>query len=502
MIRNSAVCLLEEAWARNPRGEALSDGIGSISYSQLRTSARRAGTGILRLAAGPGPVLVLLPKGIAMVTCMFAALYSGRAYVPSDSASPLNRLATIVGNLRPSLIITDEGHCADLSFAGNTPVVTAEALLASQAEEAALDAALAAVTDEDPAYIMYTSGSTGTPKGVTIPHRGILNFALWAKDTFSWDKRTVIANQAPLYFDVSVMDVYGALACGGKLILTPEALFRFPAKLPEFLRDNGVTSIYWVPTVMMRVAESGALEEYELPRLKSVAFAGEVMPNGTLNRWRRALPGRVFANLYGPTETDVCTAYLVDRPFDDADPLPIGRPIRNMRVLLLDETGQPGTQGEIVTAGSGITLGYWNDPVRTADSFVEVELGGRKRRFYRTGDLGSLNERGEIMFHGRRDGQIKLGGNRIELGEVENAARLVPGVKNVCAMLDARKKEIVLFAEAEEDIPLRVFQRSMRKLLPGYMIPARAVLLPELPHNANDKIDRALLKRRLEEEND
>ena len=220
---------------------------------------------------------------------------------------------------------------------------------------------------------MYTSGSTGTPKGVTIPHRGVLLFARWAERTFGWTSETVIANQAPLYFDVSVMDVYGAMRCGGHLILTPEALFHFPNKLPEFLRDNAVTHIYWVPTVMINIANSGALDGVELPALRTIAFAGEVMPNKQLNVWRRALPGRVFANLYGPTETDVCTAYVVDREFADSEPLPIGSPLPDMHVLLLGEDGKAvkhGETGEICVSGSGILLGYWNDAEKTASAVV------------------------------------------------------------------------------------------------------------------------------------
>ena len=350
---------------------------------------------------------------------------------------------------------------------------------------------------------MYTSGSTGEPKGVTIPHRGVMLFARWAEETFGWTPETVIANQAPLYFDVSVMDVYGAMRCGGHLILTPEVLFRFPVKLPEFLSENGVTSIYWVPTVMINIANSGVLETVELPKLRSIAFAGEVMPNLQLNIWRRALPGRIFANLYGPTETDVCTAYVVDREFSDTDPLPIGRPLPNMKVMLLGEDGHRvryGETGEICVSGSGVNIGYWNQPELTARAFVtDPENGAWQERFYRTGDLGWYNERGELMFAGRRDGQIKLRGNRIELGEIENAARMVEGTENVCALYDAAKQEIVLFVETQGTLPMRQYNRELKKYIPSYMLPHRMVTMEKLPHNANDKIDRVALKKLLAE---
>ena len=502
---NSAICLLERAAKLWPERPAISDEHECLEYRQLRQLARRAASGLMRGSAGRAPVMVYLPKSCAMVEGFCAAMYAGRPYVPTDAAAPVQRLQKIISNLRPSAVVTNAQLAPNLESIdlGGAPVLLLDELESSAEDAAEVDAAAASVTDSEPIYVMYTSGSTGEPKGVTIPHRGVLLFARWAEETFGWTPETVIANQAPLYFDVSVMDVYGAMRCGGHLILTPEVLFRFPVKLPEFLRENGVTSIYWVPTVMINIANSGVLDTVELPKLRSIAFAGEVMPNLQLNIWRRALPGRIFANLYGPTETDVCTAYVVDREFSDAEPLPIGRPLPNMKVMLLGEDGhraKPGETGEICVAGSGVNIGYWNQPELTARAFVtDPDNGAWQERYYRTGDLGWYNERGEIMFAGRRDGQIKLRGNRIELGEIENAARCVEGTENVCALYDAAKQEIVLFVETQGTLPMRQYNRELKKYIPNYMLPHRMITMERLPHNANDKIDRVALKKLLAE---
>ena len=501
---NSAVCLLERSCGLWPDNKAVSDAETTLTYRELRGRSRRAAGALIGELSSRAPVMVYLPKSADMITGFCAAMYAGRPYVPTDAAAPRGRLEKIISNLAPSAVITNEALAGNLEgIPGDYKVFLIDELVSRGHDGAEIDSALKTVTDSDPIYIMYTSGSTGAPKGVTIPHRGVLLFARWAERTFGWTSGTVIANQAPLYFDVSVMDVYGAMRCGGHLILTPEALFHFPNKLPEFLRDNAVTHIYWVPTVMINIANSGALDGVELPALKTIAFAGEVMPNKQLNVWRRALPGRVFANLYGPTETDVCTAYVVDREFADSEPLPIGSPLPDMHVLLLGEDGKavkPGETGEICVSGSGILLGYWNNPEQTARAFAsDPDNAAYPTRYYRTGDLGWWNERGELMYSGRRDGQIKLRGNRIELGEIEAAARMLPGAENVCAVFDKPRQEIVLFVEAAEEITMRTARKELRGAIPAYMMPGRVVTMAQLPHNANDKIDRVYLANWLEE---
>ena len=314
-----------------------------------------------------------------------------------------------------------------------------------------------------------------------------------------------VANQAPFYFDNSTFDIYGCLQCGGKMILIPDVLMMFPVRLPEFLAEKEVTSIFWVPTVMINVANSGVLETVSLPKLKNVAFCGEVMPNKQLNIWRKHLPQCTYANLYGPTEiTDVCCYYIVDREFADSDPLPIGKACENMRVVILTEdnkAAEPGQLGELCVIGSGVALGYWNAPEITNKVFVQNPLSGQYReRMYRTGDLAYWDQEGLIQFCGRKDNQIKLKGNRIELGEIETAAMCVEGVENAAAIFDAEQELIALYVETQGTLPARRFNMELKKHIPAYMVPGKLICMEKLPHTANDKIDRVTLKKMLKGE--
>lgn len=504
---NSAVCLLDMAAEKAGMRTAIEDEHGTITYKGLREKAMRIGTALLRRGLEPKkPVIVLLPKSIDAISSFMGIMYSGRPYVPADFKAPLARLDKIIENLDPSCIITNAEGAERLKDCDtkNAKICIFEELAEEAADEKIIENAVSSVVDSDPIYIIYTSGSTGVPKGVTIPHRGVIDYAEWVKNTFEYDENTVMASQAPFYFDNSVFDIYGTLKCMGKLVLIPDALLMFPIKLPEFLKEHEITSIFWVPTVMINVANSGALKDIELPKLKVVAFAGESMPNLQLNIWRKHLPGRVFANLYGPTEiTDVCCYYIVDRDFSDLEPLPIGKACRNTRLVILRDDGteaSAGETGELCIIASSVALGYWNAPEITDKVFVRNPLEKNfYERMYKSGDLAYVAEDGLIMFVGRRDGQIKVKGNRIEIGEIEAAAMCVQGVENACAVFDAEKQNVVLFVETSGTLPYRRFNQELKKYIPPYMLPAKLVTMEKLPHTANDKIDRVRLRESLKE---
>ncbi len=509
---NSAVRLLDIVAEKYGDKTAISDEWGEITFKELQKKGKAVGTVLAKTTSDgymPSPVIVYLKKSISCLVCFMGAMYSANPYVPVAYDMPANRIQKIVDSLQGrGHIITDEKGMETLngmSIPETMSVHIYEEIADAETDENLVAVTLSKVIDTDPIYIMFTSGSTGEPKGVTVPHRGVIDYTMWVRKTFGIDENSVLGNQAPFYFDNSIFDIYSCLLTGAKMIIIPEALFMFPLKLPEFVRDNGITTIFWVPTVMINVANSGALSEIKMPKLENVVFCGEVMPNTQLNIWRREQPQCTYANLYGPTEiSDVCTYYIVDREFKDSDSLPIGKACENMRIIILNEKNEiakTNEQGEICVIGTGVSLGYWNKPDITAKAFTQNPVNPYyEERIYRTGDLAYVDGEGLIIYIGRMDNQVKVKGNRIELGEIENAAMCVSGVKGACAVFDEKNQQIVLFVESEQEFKLRKLNLELKKYIPNYMLPGSLVVMDRFPHTANDKIDRVTLKKSLSAE--
>lgn len=504
MIVNSAVRLLDTAAEKHSKNVAVTDENGSLSYEEYKEQSMKIAGGLFTYLGNVKrvkPVVVCMKKSKEMLCTFMGIMYCGGSYVPTQSDIPLSRLEKIVENLQPVLLVYDENTKQHvLSKDLGVRCVAFEELKNGKADEKRVEEILSQIVDTDPIYMMYTSGSTGTPKGVTVSHRGVVDYAAWTTKAFGFTCEDVFGNQAPFYFDNSIFDIYTCLMTGAHMNIIPESLFMFPSKLPEFIHDNNITTIFWVPTVMINVANSGALASVKMPSLKNVLFCGEVMPNSALNVWRREAGELMYANLYGPTEiTDVCTYYVVDRRFDDNDKLPIGVPCENMKAVILTEDNKEakiGEQGELCIGGSGVSLGYFNAKEITDKAFIQNPLNPYyHERLYRTGDICYMSEDGLIMYVGRMDSQIKLKGNRIELGEIENAAQCLEEIENACTIFDAENEKIWLFAETKEKLVLRKVNNELKKYIPKYMLPSELVCLEKLPHTANDKIDRVTLKK-------
>lgn len=504
---NSVISYFKNTVKKYPERIAVEDVNGEITYSALDELSEKLAGGILKeldTYAKNKPVLVYLPKQIESVVAYVGILKTGNPYVPVDYQIPMQRLKTTIDNLKPAMIIADSQGIEKLEAEGfetDAKICNYEELVVADADVRKTQEILVKVVDTDPCYIMYTSGTTGVPKGVVIPHRGVEDYANWLIDEFKITKEQVFGLQSGFHFDNSVFDMYCSFFTGAKMVIIPEILFMYPTKLIPYMNEKKIDIIFWVPTVMISVADSGVFEEVLPEYLKTVVFAGEVMPNKQLNSWRRVLPQCVYANLYGPTEITVdCLYYIVDREFADNAPLPIGIDCPNKRILILKEDNTlagVNEQGEICVLGCGVGLGYWNNPEVTAKAFCQNPLNKNYREImYRTGDIGYRTEEGLVMYVGRGDSQFKLRGNRIELGEIENNALSVTGVERACALFDAENQEIVVFVKAKSEINLRKFNLELKQLVPKYMLPSKLFLVDEFPYNQNNKIDRLALKKK------
>jgi acyl-coenzyme A synthetase/AMP-(fatty) acid ligase len=360
--------------------------------------------------------------------------------------------------------------------------------------------------DTDPVYALFTSGSTGVPKGAVICHKNILSYIDWYSETFGINEKTVFGNQTPFYFSMSVSDVFSTLKCGATLHIIPKLCFSFPIKLMEFMKERKVNTIYWVPSALCIVANYEMFKYAELPDLKKILFAGEVMPTRQLNYWIKSMPDAMFANLFGPTETtDICTYYVVDREFADDEPLPMGHACNNCDVFVVDEQGNLvapdideetgySPEGELYARGSFLAMGYYGNPEKTAEAFVQNPLNPYYPELvYKTGDLVKYNKYGELVYITRKDFQIKHMGYRIELGEIEAGAGTIQGIKSCACVYDAEVDKIVFVYEGKKLTDEEILA-SISARVPHYMVPNVVVRVKSMPHNQNGKIDRKLLQ--------
>ena len=501
---------IEASYSRFPDKTALRYEEEAVTYKQLRTEARKIADGLISVCGKTNavmPVAVFLPRCTETVVCYMGVLYACFAYVPMNYALPDSRLKSTFDTLCPVCVITDDENKERIKALCSCEVKTPQELLCCGLDnESEIDERIRKSCDCDPAYIMFTSGSTGVPKGVTISHRGVIDYVDSMLCEFDIDNNRIIGMQSPLFFDISVFDMYVTFCTGAELVIIPDKIFMFPKMVPEYVNDKRINLIYWVPTVFDSIVNDTVLEKTPFKYVDTMIFAGEAMHNSTLNVLRKTHPDCVFANLYGPTETSVISMiYKVDRSFRDDEPLPIGVACKNSKAFIIDEKGNEITaeeeRGEIVLGGIGVGLGYWNNREISDKAFVQSPLNDKFfERVYRTGDIGYYKD-GLMMFAGRADGQIKHRGNRIELSDIDCASSSIEGIKAVCSLYDNDKQQIVIFAESDVQWSLRKFNLELKKLLPPYMMPSKLVLLEKMPHTSNGKIDRVTLKKLLTEEN-
>ena len=501
---NSILGWLERTAEAFPTKIAISDENGSITYDEYRKKSKALARNIIELKnkksiSLKSPVVVYLEKSKEVLVSFLSVAYSGGFYSPIDVEMPESRVNKILEVLRPKVVITNQElklEFEKMNYDGD--YIIFDDVLPTDGDSTIVDDVVRSIIDTDLLYVLFTSGSTGVPKGVSINHRSVIDYIDWVTDTFDICDSDSFGNQAPFYFDNSILDIYSCLKTGATLYVIPKKLFFQPVPLLEYIRENNIDTIFWVPSALIIVAKLKAFRNVDLSdTLKRVLFCGEVMPNKQLNIWRKYLPNVLYANLYGPTEiTDACTYYIVDRNFSDDEPLPIGIPMKNTDILVLndrDNLVEGDEIGELCVRGTSLSMGYYNNPEKTKEAFVQNPLNKAVPEIiYRTGDLVRYNEYGEIIYLSRKDFQIKHLGHRIELGEIETAVSSMEEINLCCCLYDERHQKIVLFMDA--DLSKEYVKGCIESLVPEYMIPGKVIYLEEMPINANGKIDRVKLK--------
>ena len=517
--------LLTEGAARLPDREAVRFENLSLTYSQLEAVTNQVARTLRSAGVRRGDrVGIYVHKSLASVIAVFGVMKAGAIYVPLDVSAPAKRLAYITRNCEIKTLLTTArvSGLIDL-LTEETPVQ--KVVFTDNQQPAGLNAGLgtfiwaevkqqgdepvpaSGAIENDLAYILYTSGSTGEPKGVMISHRTILTFINWCCEIFHMTPAERVTSHAPLHFDLSTFDIYATLKAGGTVVLVPEKLSVFPIQLAALLQDERITITYLVPSILSLMVTYGKLDAHDLSALRAVLFAGEVLPIKSLRQLAAAIPHADYYNLYGPTETNVCTYYKVqpsDLAPDRTRPVPIGIACENTEVFAVDDHQQlvtePGREGELWVRGSCVAQGYWADADKTAANFVVNTFQPYFREIaYRTGDIVTLAEDGvNWVYVGRRDHMVKSRGYRIELGEIEAALYTHPQVKEAAVVaipddLIGNRIRAFVVPAAANNLSRQDLEAHCGRVLPRYMLPESIEFRNELPKTSTGKINRLML---------
>ncbi len=516
--------LLRDSAARFPSRPAVSFRDTVLTYEDLDLHSDHVAWALSSAGIGRGDrVGVFLPKSTDSVVAILGILKSGAAYVPIDPSSPAPRAAYILNDCAVRAVVATPRRLAQLEdlldrsgielFIVSEGDESIDLLPATFAERAREWSALAdtipspprepQAIESDPAYLLYTSGSTGHPKGVILSHRHALNFVEWGATTFSTTCTDRLSNHAPFHFDLSIFDIFVALHSGACVVLVPDEVAAFPIRMAGWIDSERISVWYSVPSALVRMLNHGDMERFNYSPLRAVLFAGEVFPVKYLRGVMEQMPTAEFYNLYGPTETNVCTYFLVPRPLPtDLTNIPIGGACANTRVVALNGDDREigvGQEGELCVAGPAVMLGYWNQPDKTAAVLVRSPLQEAfYEPLYRTGDIVHLGGDGCFTFVGRRDHMVKSRGYRIELGEIEQTLYQNEQIKEAAVLAvpdDEIGNRLVAVIVVSPDSGLTVSDvRSFCQLrLPRYMVPETVRFEAALPKTSTGKVDRVAL---------
>ncbi len=487
---------------RTPDSVAVVFAAKEMSYAELQARACQVARHLQRRGVAPGDrVAVCMERSLDLMVALLGILAAGAAYAPLDPTHPERRLAGLLEDLGRPLVLTEEGLRKRLPEDAQTLRLDVDwPAIARENADAPTPGVPGGAT---PAYVIYTSGSTGMPKGAINSHRAIVNRLLWMQDRYELCEKDAVLQKTPYGFDVSVWELFWPLITGARLVMAPPDAHRDAAQLVDLITAAGITTVHFVPSMLRVFLEQEAVER--CASLRRVICSGEALPFDLQERFFTRLSGAELHNLYGPTEAAVDVTSHACAPGDERGIVPIGRPISNLRCYIVDPGLRPaplGVAGELLIGGVGLGTGYLGRPDLTAERFVPDPFsGGRGERLYRTGDLCRHLPEGAVEFLGRLDFQVKIHGVRIELGEVEAALLAIPGVLD--ALVVAREDlpggwglaGFVVPAPGEERLTENGMRSLLRERLPEPLVPARLVLIPEMPRSSSGKVDRKSLTR-------
>lgn len=472
---------LEDTAGKYPEKTAFMDSEKKVSFEEVLLKARAVGTYLLKKNIADRPVAVMLGRSVDTIIVFLGVVCSGHAYAPVGTDIPDERRYKILKKCNPAFII-DERNVKDA--------------LDEKIDHRLLDKVRERMTVTDPLYVIFTSGSSGDPKGVITSQLSLMNYISSYTRMMGIDSHDLLASQSPLDYIAAIRDIYVPIFTGAGDVLIPKEYFMQPEVLFNYLNEKKVTCISWSTSAMSVLSKLKAFKDAKPEYVDKVCFSGSVMSPLVLREWQTELPDALFVNQYGPTETTAsCTYQKIDHLVEEDEVIPIGVPYDNYRVFLLSEDNrnvETGEEGEIAVGGVGVTYGYINDPERTEAAFIRNPLQSAfYDRIYKTGDIGVFREDGVLMYHGRRDRQIKYMGHRVELDEIESAAGAA-GIRSAAALYDEKKENLWLFYEGEMSV--RDVSLKLREKLPGFMVPRKIKNMEALPLLPNGKTDFNVLK--------
>jgi len=474
------------------------DAESTLTFGQFDCISKAIGTYLSGVVSESSPVVVMSGRNVRTPAVFAGVVRAGCFYAPIDATMPVSRLNQILNVIRSDIMLVDrqfEETARSLSFDGK--IVLIDDIVDTPADAALLARRAAFLVPTSPLYVIFTSGSTGVPKGVITSHESLMYYIDGFCEVMGMNENDVLGNQSPLDYIAAIRDIYIPLKTGASTVIIPKNEFSMPKQLFDTLNRHKVTTLCWSVAGVELPVKMGGFAQSKPEFVKKVCFSGSVMPCKYLKVWQENLPDVLYVNQYGPTEaTASCTYYVVREKVDDSTVLPIGKPYANYGVFLLNEDNTPtpyGETGEICVKGPVLALGYYGDQARTNESFIQNPLNNKYRELiYKTGDLGSFDENGDLQFHGRKDRQIKHMGHRIELGEIESTASEIAGVDECCALYHKEKELLYLFytgSAASKQIVLH-----FRSVLPAFMVPRKLVQLEMMPRLPNGKLDMTTLK--------